>query len=97
MSEDPIGFADGTNSYLYVYNNPPTTVDPEGLRWEKIGKSHWKASADGDNLIALAMQTSGVERDWVCIWPLGPPSDWEDYPTAKACARASTVNLDATA
>jgi RHS repeat-associated protein len=31
VSEDPIGFAAGTDFYDYVLNNSPTLVDPEGL------------------------------------------------------------------
>jgi RHS repeat-associated protein len=31
MSEDPIGFEDGTNSQMYVHNNPTNATDPRGL------------------------------------------------------------------
>jgi RHS repeat-associated protein len=31
MSEDPIGFGDGPNPFLYVHNNPTSYTDPSGL------------------------------------------------------------------
>lgn len=31
LSEDPAGYVDGPNQYLYVRNNPANNVDPSGL------------------------------------------------------------------
>ena len=37
-SEDPLGFVDGPNMYLYCHNNPASLVDPLGLivTWDDI-------------------------------------------------------------
>lgn len=32
LSEDPVGFDEGTNSYRYVRNDPALLIDPSGLR-----------------------------------------------------------------
>jgi RHS repeat-associated protein len=31
LSEDPAGYVDGPNQYLYVKNNPINMTDPSGL------------------------------------------------------------------
>jgi hypothetical protein len=74
---------------------PVAAVDPFGL-WKVVpgtGGDVYESDGDNDSLHSLAALVSGIERDWVCIWPIENEDDWENYPDAKRCARANVSNL----
>ncbi len=103
MQRDPIGYADGTNSYGYVGDAPVHFADPHGL-WRRVGKNVWEAERDGESLTDLATM-DGVNDSadsWVCIKPLpqGLSADVQakmrDYyknEEAPDCGRYDTGNL----
>jgi RHS repeat-associated protein len=93
---DPTEFNYTLNPYTYVWNRVLTLVDPSGLRWREIDKNKYECECNDDTLEALALKVSGHKEDWVCIWPEGKMSLWEDYPTAKPGAQANVTNLTVT-
>ncbi len=54
MTRDPLGFADGTNPYAYVHDNPWTNFDPEGLT---TGKQY------DDDYAAYSAAQSSQQKD----------------------------------
>jgi hypothetical protein len=65
ISEDPAGFVDGPNLYVYAGNNPIINVDPNGLWTLQIGFTQTAgAGAGGHEEVGLAIgysQKHGVQ------------------------------------
>lgn len=60
LSEDPAGWADGTNLYQYVRNNPIRRLDPLGLSSDNFCVARWTFSTSGFGAAAGAIAGATV-------------------------------------
>jgi RHS repeat-associated protein len=84
LSEDPLGFGDGPNPYIYAHANPLLFVDPFGLQsWAEMGRSAWnvgpvdaltgynisqRALADAQNSGLPGLHNGPADAFRHCLW-----------------------------
>jgi len=76
LEKDPMGYADGTNPYVYAANNPLKYVDPQGLYKNVVGdyvSGAWNRFMNyNHDLVDKYLPKPKSERDYTT-------KDWTDY------------------